>query len=278
MKNYLTAQDLMPILDKVVLIDVRRGDKDQESGQDAYLSNHVDGAYYLDLEADLSGPVTPVSGAHPLPPLADLREKLRLMGARQDSQFVVYDEGYQFVAARAWFVLKYFGIDSVKIIKGGYPALVAAGVPLSSGWPAQKEGNIQLTAQDQLVVDFATVKDLVDQGIDQSHVVLVDARAKDRYLGINEPLYQVGGHIPGAQSYYYQDLMTETYDLKSKDQLTAILGDLMDKDLILSCGSGVTAALVMIALDELGKTAKLYPGSYSEWIKRGQRVERQDEA
>lgn len=277
MKNYLTAQDLLPILDKVVLIDVRRG-RDQESGQDAYLSNHVEGACYLDLESDLSGPVTPLSGAHPLPSLVDLQEKLRLMGARQDNQFVVYDEGDQFVAARAWFVLKYFGIDSVKIIKGGYPALVASGFPLESGWPAPKEGNIQLTAQDQLVVDFETVKDLVDQGIDQSHVVLVDARAKDRYLGTNEPLYQVGGHIPGAQSYYYQDLMTETYDLKSKDQLTAILGDLMDKDLILSCGSGVTAALVMIALDELGKPAKLYPGSYSEWIKRGQRVERQDQA
>lgn len=274
MKNYIEAKDLASRSDHPLILDVRRGQEGM-SGRELFLKKHVLGAYYMDLEEDLSGPETDQSGAHPLPKRSDFQKKLQFMGAVNNQSIIIYDDGDQFVAARAWFVLKYFGIQDVKIVQGGFPALVQENVAMESGHSTIKQGTIQLDERLDLTLEFEGLKRLISKNDDNT--ILVDARSRERYLGLNEPLYSMAGHIPGAQSYPYQELLDENFHLKSQADIQDFLQPLMGKDIILSCGSGVTAALVMIALDEINQPARLYPGSYSEWIKRRQKVERIDQ-
>lgn len=273
LKNFVEASVLLYQTDAIIL-DVRRGSAIQ-TGQALYDAEHVKGAYYLNLEADLSGEVTELTGAHPLPDLTVFQEKLRNRGATNDSEFLIYDDGDLFVAARAWFVLKYFGIQSVKLIIGGFPALKQAGVVMSNEPSPILEGDITLVPQEQLTVDFNTIKNFSENG--KENTVLLDARSKERYLGKVETLYNKAGHIPRSQSYFYRDVLTPQHELKTIQELEVYFKGVMDKDVMISCGSGVTAAMTMIALDELGKSSKIYVGSYSEWIKREEPVEIVDE-
>lgn len=272
LKNFVEVSNLSNI--EAIILDVRRG-TGIVTGELLYKQEHVKGAYYLSLESDLSGDVTEITGAHPLPEVAVFQQKLRQMGAAQDSEFLIYDDGDQFVAARAWFVLKYFGIKSVKLVIGGFPALKQAGVVMSSEPSPVLEGDIVLVPQEQLTVDFNTIKDFSENGKDNT--VLLDARAKERYLGSTETLYNQSGHIPRAKSYFYRNVLTPQHELKPIAELEKYFEAVMDKEIMISCGSGVTAAMTMIALDELNKPAKIYTGSYSEWIKRGESVETKDE-
>lgn len=273
LKNFI--ESLQVLNEKhAIIIDVRRGNALQ-TGKALYDAEHVKGAYYLNLEDDLSGEVTELTGAHPLPDILIFQEKLRKMGATNDSQFLIYDDGDQFVAARAWFVLKYFGIKSVKLITGGFPALKQAKVRMSENMSPILQGDITLVPQGQLTVDFNEVKEFSKNG--KTNTVLLDVRAKERYLGEVETLYNQAGHIPRAQSYFYRDVLTPQHELNEINVLKEYFEKVIDKDIIISCGSGVTAAMTMIALDELNKPSKIYTGSYSEWIKRGEPVEIRDE-
>lgn len=273
LKNFIEASQV-PYQKNAIILDVRRGSAIQ-TGKVLYDIEHVKNAYYLDLEADLSGEVTELTGAHPLPDVAVFQQKLQQMGVTKSSEFLIYDEGDLFVAARAWFVLKYFGIQSVKLIIGGFPALKQAGVMMSNEVSPILQGDIVLVPQKQLTVDFNVVKEFSENG--KENTVLLDARAKERYLGNVETLYNQSGHIPRAQSYFYRDVLTPQHELKPIAELEKYFEAVMDKEIMISCGSGVTAAMTMIALDELNKPAKIYTGSYSEWIKRGESVETKDE-
>lgn len=273
LKNFIKASQV-PKQKEAIILDVRRGNA-MQSGQVLYAAEHVEGAYYLNLESDLSGEVTELTGAHPLPDVAVFQQKLQKMGATDTSEFLIYDDGDLFVAARAWFVLKYFGIKSVKLIIGGFPALKNTAVQMSDKTSPILKGDITLLPQEQLTVDFNTVKEFSENG--KENTVLLDARAKERYLGKVETLYNKAGHIPRAQSYFYRSVLTPQHELKPIEELAHYFEAVMDKDIMISCGSGVTAAMTMIALDELNKPAKIYTGSYSEWIKRGEGVETRDE-
>lgn len=272
-KNFIEASQISDYKNAIIL-DVRRGDTIQD-GQSLYELEHVTGAYYLNLESDLSGKVTKLTGAHPLPDVMIFQKKLQQMGVTNNSEFLIYDDGDQFVAARAWFVLKYFGIKSVKLITGGFPKLKQANVMMTNEVSPILKGDITLVPQEQLTVDFDTIKDFSKNG--KVNTVLLDVRTKDRYLGKSEPLYNRAGHIPRAQSYCYQDVLTDQHTLKIIEELAVYFENVLDKDIIVSCGSGVTAAMIMIALDELNKASKIYSGSYSEWINRGEYVETKDE-
>lgn len=274
MKNFIKASQV-PKQKNAIILDVRRGDMIQ-SGKVLYDAEHVKGAYYLNLENDLSGEVTEFTGAHPLPEVTVFQQKLQQMGATNTSEFLIYDEGNLFVAARAWFVLKYFGIQSVKLIIGGFPALKQADVIMCNELSPVLKGDIVLVPQKQLTVDFNTVKEFSEKG--KANTVLLDVRDKERYLGNIETLYNKAGHIPRAQSYFYKDVLTPQYELKPIIDLEKYFEAVMDKEIMISCGSGVTAAMTMIALDELNQSSKIYTGSYSEWIKRGESVEIKDES
>lgn len=273
LKNFIEVSQV-PYQKNAIILDVRRGNT-MKTGKALYDAEHVKSAYYLDLESDLSGTVTKLTGAHPLPNIAVFQQKLQQMGATNASEFLIYDDGDLFVAARAWFVLKYFGIQSVKLIIGGFPALKQAGIIMSDKKSPIFQGDIVLVPQKQLTVDFNAVKDFSENG--KENTVLLDVRAKNRYLGQAEMLYNKAGHIPRAKSFFYKEVLTPQYELKTITELEKYFEAVIDKDIIISCGSGVTAAMTMIALDELNKSAKIYTGSYSEWIKRGELVETKDE-
>ncbi|MGX7107893.1 sulfurtransferase [Facklamia miroungae] len=269
MKNFIEIDQLKKD-SNCILIDVTLG-KGNSSGYERYLKGHLPGAFYMDMEKDLSGAVTDQSGNHPLPDCQIFQAKLQAMGAKQDDCFIIYDGGEGQASARLWFLLKYFGIDQVKIIQAGRLAIEAAGVAYTQDLPAEVEaGTIQLKPNEDLLVDFQRVKAYSEEP--GAHQVLMDSRSYERYLGLEEPLYDRAGHIPHAQSYYYGLVYDEKGKLKSQAELEAHFKALKDKEVMVSCGSGVTACSNLLALDEIGISGKLYPGSYSQWLKKKQKI------
>ncbi|MCR8968424.1 sulfurtransferase [Facklamia sp. 7083-14-GEN3] len=269
MKHFIETDELSQY-PGAILIDVTLGN-DLASGYDRYLAGHLAGAFYLAMEEDLSGPVTDQSGNHPLPDRQIFQKKLQAMGANQASYFVIYDGGEGQGSARLWFLLKYFGIKQVKIIQGGRSAIEEAGLAYTQSLPKKVQpGDIQLEANQALLVDFDQV-----QAFSQSpgeRQVLIDSRSHDRYLGLEEPLYDKAGHIPHAKSYYYGLVYDDKGYMKSQESLKNHFKDLQGKNIMVSCGSGVTACSNLLALDEIGLEGKLYPGSYSQWLKKDREV------
>ena len=271
MKNFITPEELDQ-LDNVILIDVRQDLLDPAYGPRVYAEEHLHNAFYLSLEEDLSGPVTDETGNHPLPGLGKLTARLESMGATNDSLFVLYDEGTNFTAPRAWFVLKYAGLEKVYVLEGGLPAAKSYGMATTDEIPKAQKSLIELSANREMVAEYDEFKAWsANRG---EGTVLIDSRSGERFRGEEEPLYAVAGHIPGAVNYYYMDNYDENGFLLDDTALTERFSPLADqKDIIVSCGSGVTACANYIVLDELGYAPRLYVGSYSQWLKKGNEVE-----
>lgn len=271
MKNFITPAE-MEQLDEVILIDVRQDLTDPEYGPRTYAEGHLHNAFYLNLETDLSGPVTSESGNHPLPGLNRFKATLEAMGATNDSFFVIYDEGANFTAPRAWFVLKYFGLENVFVLEGGLKAALDHGLKLTQALPHVQKSYLELSANEGLLADYEEIRTWTQgQSADQ---VLIDSRSGERFCGEIEPLYAKAGHIPGAVNFYYLDNFETSGRLKDEAELRRRFAPLRGKkDIIVSCGSGVTACANYIILDELGFTPRLYVGSYSQWLKKGNEVE-----
>lgn len=268
MKNFIDIDNL-PSMDNALIIDIRTGDEDK-SGRDYYLASHLPKAYFMDVDLDLSGPETDSSGRHPLPNLEGFKAKLESFGANKETNYVIYDHGDNFSAGRLWFLLKYFGIDKAFVINGGFKSIVKKGLNLTTQIPQVQIGHIELRERPELLASFEEVKEF---SINRNpNKVLIDSRAYERYLGKVEPLYSKAGHIPGASSYFFGDNYGEDGKLKDLEELKKRFDGIKEKDLIVSCGSGVTACSNLIVLDELGIEARLYNGSFSQWIKRGEEV------
>ncbi|MFB0957839.1 sulfurtransferase [Clostridiaceae bacterium HFYG-1003] len=271
MKNFINPEDLEQ-LEQVILIDVRQDLQDPNYGRNAYETEHLENAFYLSLEEDLSGPVTPDTGNHPLPEQSSLKARLQEIGASNDSILVVYDEGSNFTAARGWFVLKYYGLENVFVLNGGFAAAKEAGVATSTEIPTAQKSWIDLSETSIMVADYEEIKTYAESPKDGQ--ILIDSRAPERYRGEVEPLYDKAGHIPGAVNYFYMDNYDEHGRLRSGQELEERFAGLKGKsDIIVSCGSGVTACANYIALEEIGLKPRLYVGSYSQWLKKGNEVE-----
>lgn len=271
MKNFITPAE-MEQLDEVILIDVRQDLTDPAYGPKTYAQGHLHNAFYLNLEADLSGEVTADTGNHPLPGLKRFKAALEAMGATNESFFVIYDEGSNFTAPRGWFVLKYFGLENVFVLEGGLSAALEHGMKLTQALPHAQKSYIELSANEGFLADYDEIKAWTkDPSPDR---VLIDSRSGERFRGEVEPLYDKAGHIPGAVNYYYGDNFEDTGRLKDESELRRRFSPLRGKkDIIVSCGSGVTACANYIILDELGFSPRLYVGSYSQWLKKGNEVE-----
>lgn len=269
MKNFIDANKL-EISDKTIIIDVRTGNE-EETARRIFQKEHLKGAFFMDVDEDLSSKPTETSGKHPLPKLKDFKAKLESFGARNDSDFIIYDNGDNFSAGRLWFILKYFGIDRAKIINGGYKSIKAAFLEVTSDLSNVKVGNIDLKERVELLASFEEVKEYSKNPSDDK--VLIDSRAYERYLGLVEPLYAKAGHIPGAKSYFFADNYKEDGTLKDLEELHSRFDEIKDKDIMVSCGSGVTACSNLVVLDELGIEARLYNGSFSQWIDMGEEIE-----
>lgn|SRR5699024_270058 len=249
--------------DSVVVIDVRSHLQKPESGLAQYKASHIPGAYYLHLDNDLSSEVKEHGGNHPLPEIDVFSKKLGEMGITKDSRVVVYDDKNNTFAPRAWWLLRYVGIENVYVLKGGMKAWEEAGYEVTKTMPVAAPTTFTPNIKPNTTVSMEEVRDR-----NRDNSILIDSRAFERYIGEQEPLYSKKGHIPGAKNYFWQDLYDETGDWKSKEELTAHFAGLEDaKEVIVSCGSGISATPNILALEMLGfDNVKLYPGSFSDWI------------
>jgi thiosulfate/3-mercaptopyruvate sulfurtransferase len=264
-----------------VLIDVRWR-LGGPPGIESYRAGHLPGAVYLDLDAHLAG-APGAGGRHPLPETAAFESAMRDAGIRTDSQVVVYDEADSTIAARPWWMLRYYGHERVRVLDGGFRAWKTAGLPVSTEDANPAPGDFTARPGQLPVVDADGAADLARTGI------LLDARAPARYRGETEPVDPVAGHIPGALSAPTAENVTAGGLFRPVAELrgryanlgvkaaaddgmdgngggTRTDGDGTAQQVGAYCGSGVTAAHEVLALALVGVPAVLYVGSWSDWV------------
>ncbi|MBW4550755.1 MAG: sulfurtransferase [Aphanocapsa sp. GSE-SYN-MK-11-07L] len=248
---------------ELVIVDCRFALNDSQLGRKQYQAGHIPGAYYLDLNQDLSSPVAKHGGRHPLPDPTGFATKLSQIGVTEKTLVVAYDDAQLAFAARLWWLLRWLGHDRGAVLDGGLTAYLAAGYPLTQALPAKRPGNFVPKLDPNQVVEIATVKATKNQ----PSIVLVDSREGDRYRGEQEPIDPIAGHIPGAVNYCWQDVTDANGKLRSSTELQAHWSKISNADQILVyCGSGVTACVNLFALAAAGiPSGKLYAGSWSDW-------------
>ena len=228
-----------------------------ERGRELYREAHIPGASFLDVERELSAPPGGAEGGrHPLPDEDDFASAAGRVGIGDGVFVVAYDQGRTGGAARLWWLLRHFGHDDVAVLEGGIGVWRG---PLRSG--EEEVRPAQFVARPR-ADDTIGAEELAER-IGQNGVVVLDARAPERYRGETEPIDPVAGHIPGARNLPY----TETGGVPDD-----LIGT--EDEVVVYCGSGITAAVDVLALERAGVRAKLYPGSWSEWSARGLPVER----
>jgi thiosulfate/3-mercaptopyruvate sulfurtransferase len=249
--------------DDLVLVDVQWNltSTGGAAGRDLYAAAHLPGAHHVDLDAELAGPPGP-GGRHPLPTAHAVQEALRRCGAHATSRIVAYDQGPSYAASRAWWTFRYFGARDVRVLDGGLAAWSAAAAPVTTEVPEPGQGTIETHAGGLPLLDAEGAATLARSG------VLLDARAPERYRGETEPIDPVAGHIPGAVSAPTADNARPDCTFRDPRELRARFGALgvRDEPVGVYCGSGVTAAHELLALNEAGIPAVLYVGSWSDWI------------
>lgn len=250
-----------------VVVDCRFVLTDPEAGRRAYAAGHIPGARYAHLNEDLSSPVTPVSGRHPLPFPNTLAEKLGRWGIDKNTQVVVYDDSFGAMAARLWWLLRWLGHEAVALLDLGYPKWVREKRPITTDLPKIQPTPFHPTINHSMCVDA----DYVMQMTRAKEGFLIDARAEERFLGEVELLDKVAGHIPGAINMPYEDNLDFTGEFMSDEALRehyqSVLGQVPPDKVVHMCGSGVTACHSVLAMEHAGLSgAKLYAGSWSEWI------------
>lgn len=218
----------------------------------------------MDMEEDLSSPVQRHGGRHPLPDQKEFIVKLERLGMSNQSKVVLYDDDMA-SAPRLWWMLKHIGVDEVKLLNGGYRAWLQKGFPTESTVEtAASTGKIvpQLTAYRAVDIDF--IRKVLSGEIQD--VILVDSRSPERYAGLLEPIDKVAGRIPGAVNRFFMDAFEDNY-IKTPAELEKFYA-LLDrkKQIVVYCGSGVTASANIAAMEEVGIRSVLYLGSYSDYI------------
>ncbi len=246
-----------------VLLDVR-WQLGGPPGIDRYREGHLPGAVFADLDRDLAAPPGP-AGRHPLPDTAVFQAAMRAAGVSQHGPVVVYDDGDSTVAARGWWLLRYFGHENVRLLDGGYRAWVGAGLPVTTAEPAAAPGDFTARPGHLPVLDAAGAQEVARTGR------LLDARAGERYRGETETADPVAGHIPGAVSAPTKDNVNADGTFKDAAELAARFAAVDvtpggTAPVAAYCGSGVTAAHEVVALTLAGVPAALYIGSWSNWI------------
>ncbi|MBL8251100.1 MAG: sulfurtransferase, partial [Candidatus Competibacter sp.] len=234
-----------------VVVDCRFSLSDPAAGRRAYAESHIPGARYAHLDEDLSGPVTPATGRHPLPDPGRLAQKLGEWGVGNDTQVVAYDDmGGILAAARLWWLLRWLGHGACAVLDGGFAAWRRAGLPLTARQPTVRPRTFEARADDRLWLTTAQVEALAGQEI------LLDARAAARYRGELEPIDPVAGHIPGAVNLPTEDNLTADGRFRPSDQqrerFLALLDGRPASAVVHGCGSGVTACHNLLAMEAAG--------------------------
>ncbi|TVQ07501.1 MAG: sulfurtransferase [Leptolyngbya sp. DLM2.Bin27] len=266
-QNLVTADWLAQHLDdpRVVVVDCRFALADPDQGRRQYGEGHLPGAFYLDLNQDMSSPLRTHGGRHPLPDPEALSKTLTAMGVVSEGPsptlVVAYDDSRFAFAARLWWLLRYLGHDTVAVLDGGWSGWVQRGQPTTTAMPGAKPGNFIPTPRPHWLVDFDTVRRRPESAL------LIDSRSPERYRGEIEPIDPVAGSIPGAVNYFWQTVSDDHGQMKPAADLAHHWTELDAADqVIVYCGSGVTACVNLLAQTLAGRPmAQLYAGGWSDW-------------
>lgn len=273
--TFISTQDLHQSLVEFpkpwIIIDCRFYLSDTELGYNEYLREHIPSAIYAHLDRDLSGPITPKTGRHPLPNVDKFKEWITKNNINKSSQIVVYDQMGGGIAARLWWMLIQLGYQQVAVLEGGIIEWKRKDFLMNSGIEGRDEGTLELSDLGSNWVDgpskLYSKKEIREIN---TEVNLVDSRSPERYSGELETIDPIAGHIPSAMNVFWQSHLEEDLTLKPIESIK----NNFDKDLDLSkesvfyCGSGVTAAFNVLVTKHLDLLVPgIYIGSWSEWIK-----------
>jgi thiosulfate/3-mercaptopyruvate sulfurtransferase len=252
-----------------VVFDCRFDLLDPERGRAEYAAAHIPGAHYAHLDHDLSAPVTAASGRHPLPDVATIGAWFGARGVRAGVQVVAYDSSGGSMAVRVWWLLRWLGHAAVCVLDGGWPAWREAALPEDSK-TVSLPGGAPLAGQPDatMLIDTPAVLD----NLQRRQWLLLDARTGERFRGEQEPIDPVAGHIPGARHHALQDNLRPDGRFLPPTELRArllrSLGGHPAHKVACFCGSGVSACHNLLAMELAGLSgARLYAGSWSEWIR-----------
>lgn len=289
-KRWLLARLYEP---EQTIVDCRFNLNDPGEGRALYEAAHIPGAVYLDLKLDLSGPEGDHGGRHPLPDPQAFAARLSKLGIGNDTRIVVYDDESGMNAARLWWMLRYLGHEQVFILEGGFSQWKEENYPVTDHQPVRVPSSFTANVQPQMLVGIDEVRLLSDKLVRAGAAertgdnagarneaelstpvaspalpVLIDSRSNDRFRGMNETMYPKAGHIPGAVNFFWKDTQKADGSFKSADELAEHFAGLdKDREIIVYCGSGVTACSNILALEKAGfKNVRLYAGSWSDWI------------
>ncbi|CAM3892975.1 sulfurtransferase [Mesobacillus zeae] len=247
----------------VRVVDCRFSLADHHAGRIDYLQGHIPGAVHFDMEKDLSGAAEKHGGRHPLPNMESFREKLEKNGIGNDTIVVAYDNGGEAFASRLWWMLKYAGHEKVYVLNGGFSAWCKAGKVTETEIPSYKETSFTPRINQGIAADLYEVK----HAVEHRDSILVDSREEKRYLGIEEPIDQKAGHIPGALNMPWAGAFEQGIFKSAEEQAKRFSEYDKNRSIVVYCGSGITATPNFLALKEAGfKNVKLYTGSFSDWI------------
>lgn len=266
MKPIIKPIDLVSLInkEKFVLIDARAG------AENEYKQLHLHNAIHLNLEFDLASPTSnpSVGGRHPLPDLSAFAETLGKAGITRNSYVIIYDDkNGSNAAARLWWMLRSIGHTAVQVLDGGFQLAIAAGFPADAVIVNREAIPSYKINQWKLPVSYIEEVDKVSQNTDY---LVIDVRSNDRYKGITEPIDLIAGHIPGAVNIPFSENLDKDGFFKSPEELKSKyekeLNNINPENVIVHCGSGVTACHTLLAMDYAGlQIPKLYVGSWGEW-------------
>lgn len=268
-EGLVSCETLFANLDDWVVFDCRHELTKADWGPREHQKGHIPGAFHLHIDRDLSGPVGDGSrGRHPLPLTGAFPHLMRMYGVNNDTQVVVYDDVGGAWAARLWWLLRHHGHRAVAVLDGGWQRWKRLGLPVKATHERPRQGTFDGKPGAMPTVDALRISADLEGG--PGSYQLVDARAPERYSGQSEPIDPVAGHIPGALNAPFASNLGPDGLFLSPDELRAhyeaILGVQEAGKVAVYCGSGVTAAHDVLAMEVAGMgTPALYPGSWSEW-------------
>lgn len=269
--NLVSARELNSCLDDAGLriVDCRFDLADPGAGRRAYLAQHIPGAVFADLDADLSGPISPDSGRHPLPDVKSFAMTLGHLGIGNNTNVIVYDGGNGAIAARAWWLLRWLGHERVRLLDGGFDQWTSSDRQTAAGHGQAPARQFVPRPCHEKVLKTAELAGDIDA---IPGIKLVDARDAARFRGAVEPIDPVAGHVPGARNVPFTASLNRDGTWKARADLEVlwrtVLGEDRNAPWAAMCGSGVTACHLGISALQAGYSEpRLYVGSWSEWIR-----------
>jgi len=253
----IKPQELAQNFENYVILDCRAQLADQSWGKNEYLKEHVKGAHFVDGESVLTGKLGKHGGRHPFPDMERFMKDMEDLGIDDNSKVAVYG----LFGARAAFMLRLFGIEA-GFISGDTETLKMAGIHFDDIIPDAQAGHISLKTAPNLLTSMETVK----KNINNPKVILVDSRSPERYRGENEPIDPIAGSIPSAVNFFWKDIFKDDGTFLSENELKEHFSFDLPKEIVLYCGSGVTACFNWLALKDIGIDCSMYAGSWSDWI------------